>query len=388
MAGMPHRSGDGRSKPPGPAPPAFDRRQALKILAAVAAGAVFPSLLSATGAFDLALEGQGKIQKGDFADAVRLLSEAVRLDPENDWAFGLLGRAYYGLGKPVEAVGAFREAIRLQPGDTYSRMMIDMLTQKPLPGARPEQNDFPELRRSARMEEQQMANRLEGEPAAGYQVRRVVIDPGHGGFDSGAVGSGGLQEKEVTLALGIGLHERLAREGKIRSFLTRTGDYFVPLGGRTSAANQYRADLLVSIHINASRDRTPGGSETYHCAEKASSAEAARVAATENAVLRFDEPYKRRPGFIDIEEILFRFERQLYWDQSARFANAFQDRVKRELPLKNRGVHSANFYVLRRAKMPAILLETGFISNPEEEARLRRPDFRAAVVDAIARGFS
>jgi N-acetylmuramoyl-L-alanine amidase len=349
---------------------------------------VWPSLLAAKGAFDLALEGQEKIQKGDFADAVRVLAEAVRLEPQNDWAFGLLGRAYYGMGKPAEAVAAFREVLRLRPGDTYARMMIDMLTQKPLPGARTEQSDFPELQQSARTEERQMAGRLEDGPASSYRVRRVVIDPGHGGFDSGAVGPGGLQEKDVTLALGIRLHERLSREGRIRSFLTRTGDYFVPLGGRTSAANQYRADLMVSLHINASPDRIPGGAETYYCAEKASSAEAARVAETENAVLRFDEPYKRRTGFIDIEEILFRFERQLYWDQSARFASIFQERFKQDLPLNNRGVHAANFYVLRRAKMPAILLETGFISNPEEEARLRRPEFRAAVVDAIARGFS
>ena len=385
---MTHRGGGCRQNPPGPAPPALDRRRALVILAAAAAGAVCPSLLVAKDAFDLALEGQGKIQAGDFAAAVRLLSEAVRLDPENDWAFGLLGRAYYGMGKPAKAVGAFREAVRLQPGDTYSRMMIDMLTQKPLPGKRAAQDDFPELMQAARMEEQQMARRMERGPEAGYRVRRVVIDPGHGGFDAGAVGPGGLQEKDVTLALGIGLHERLTREGKVRSFLTRTGDYFVPLGGRTSAANQYRADLLVSLHVNASRDRAPGGAETYYCAETASSTEAARVAETENAVLRFDEPYKKRPGFIDIEEILFRFERHLYWDQSARFAGTFQERFRRDLPLKDRGVHSANFFVLRRAKMPAILLETGFISNPEEEARLRRSDFRAAVVDAIARGFS
>lgn len=385
---MAHRSGGNRFKAPAPELPTFDRRQALKILAAAAGGMVYPSLLAAKSAFDLALEGQERIQEGDFAAAVRLLTEAVRLEPENDWAFGLLGRAYYGMGKPAAAVDAFREALRLQPGDTYSRMMIDRLTQKPLPVEGKAPDDFPDLQQSARVEEQQMASRLEAGPASGYGVRRVVIDPGHGGFDSGAVGAGGLREKDVTLDLGIRLHERLAREGRIRSFLTRTGDYFVPLGGRTSAANQFRADLLVSLHINASPERAPGGAETYFCAEKASSAEAARVAETENAVLRYDEPYKRRPGFIDIEEILFRFERQLYWDQSARFAGTFQERFKRDLPLKNRGVHSANFYVLRRAKMPAILLETGFISNSEEEARLRSPEFRASVVDAIARGFA
>lgn len=368
--------------------PVLDRRRVLKFLALALAGTACPHLAGAQSGFDLALEGQERIRKRDFTGAARVLSEAVRIDPENDWAFGLLGRAYYGMGRPAEAVAAFRKAVRLQPADTYSRMMIDMLTQTPLEEGRPGPDDFPELVQSARIEERQMAQKMEKGPDADYRVARVVIDPGHGGFDPGAVGPGGLKEKDVTLALGIELHERLSRRGTLRCFLTRTGDYFVPLGGRTSAANQYRADLLISLHINASRDRAPSGAETYYCAEKASSAEAARVAETENAVLRFDQPYKRRPGFIDIEEILFRFERHLYWDRSSRFAADFQKRFRTQLPFQNRGVHSANFYVLRRAKMPAILLETGFISNPDEEARLKRPEFRAAVVDAIVQGLS
>ena len=377
-----------RKFPAGAAAPVLSRRRMLKVLAMTVAGAACPSILRARSAFDLALEGQRRIETGDHAGAVQVLTEAVRIDPENDWAYGLLGRAYTGMGKPVDAVAAFRKAVRLQPGDTYSRMMIDLLTQKPLDRKRAEPEDFPELQQTARMEEKQLLGRMEKGSSTGYRVRRVVIDPGHGGFDPGAVGPGGLEEKEVTLALAIGLHERLSAAGKIQSFLTRTGDYFVPLGGRTSVANQYRADLLVSLHINASTRRAAGGAETYYCSEKASSAEAARVAETENAVLRFDEPFKQRPGFIDIEEILCRFERHLYWGQSARFASGFQERFRRQLPFKNRGIHSANFYVLRRAKMPAILLETGFISNPEEEAQLRRPEFRAAVIDAIARGFA
>ena len=89
---------------------------------------------------------------------------------------------------------------------------------------------------------------------------------------------------------------------------------------------------------------------------------------------------------IDIEEILFKFEQELYWNESGKFARTFQDRIKSHIPMKSRGVHSANFYVLRRAKMPSILLETGFISNSNDEALLKQPAFRDKIVDAISRG--
>ena len=168
--------------------------------------------------------------------------------------------------------------------------------------------------------------------------------------------------------------------------MTRTGDYYIPLSDRTVIANQYQADLFVSIHINANENREAHGCETYHCSETASNKEAARVAALENAVLKYDEPYKKRPGHIDIEEILFKFERRLYWEESGKFATAFQNRFERALPFKSRGVHSANFFVLRRARMPSILLETGFISNYEEEGKLKKASVREEIAAAVAMG--
>jgi len=160
------------------------------------------------------------------------------------------------------------------------------------------------------------------------------------------------------------------------------------LSARTVTANQYQADLFISIHINANKNRNAHGSETYFCSEKASSAEAKRVALYENSVLKFDEPYKKKPGHIDIEEILFKFEQKLYWSESGRFAKSFQERFKQYLPLKSRGIHSANFYVLRRTKMPSILLETGFISNPNNEAMIKKTAFRDKIVDSIIKGLA
>ena len=102
-------------------------------------------------------------------------------------------------------------------------------------------------------------------------------------------------------------------------------------------------------------------------------------------MLKFDEPFKKRTGYIDIEEILLRFEQKLYWKESGRFADTFQGKFRSDLPLKNRGINSANFFVLRRAKMPSILLELGFISNQYDERQLMQPAFRDGIVDAMFR---
>ena len=348
-----------------------------------------PALVwAAKGAFDYALAGQEFIQKSQFTKAAVVLKKAVTLDPASDWSHGLLGRAYLGLGQNAEAVAAFRHALRLNPQDTYSRMMIEIITQKPIARLKKKPRPATPLEKEAEAEEIAHLEKLQAEQSLDYQVNRVVIDAGHGGFDFGAVGQNGLKEKDVTLDLAKRLHEMLKREGKVKSFLTRTGDYYIPLSARTVTANQYQADLFISLHINASENRKPKGSETYFCSEKASSAEAEKVAALENAVLKYDEPYKEKPGYIDIEEILFRFEQGLNWRESGSFAKHFQARLEQQLPFKSRGVHSANFYVLRKAKMPAILLETGFISNPDNEAILSQPMYREKIAGAIAQGVS
>ncbi len=124
--------------------------------------------------------------------------------------------------------------------------------------------------------------------------------------------------------------------------------------------------------------------ETYFCSERASSKEAARVAEFENSVLKLEKNELIQKGYVNIEEILFLFERKRYWEAGGEVASLIQNNLKNRLPLKNRGVHSANFYVLRRAKMPSILLEMGFISNPEEEKLLAQSDFRHKLALSIA----
>jgi len=220
------------------------------------------------------------------------------------------------------------------------------------------------------------------------RIGRVVIDPGHGGWDSGAKGPAGYMEKQATLDIARTLNRLLTRRGgrgrgEMKSFLTRRGDYYLPLAERTTIANQYRADIFVSIHINSNNNRGANGTQTFFSSEKASSKEAARVASRENAVAREEEAFRGKPGFVDIEDVLFRFERKLYWSDSERLASRFQRGTGGALSLKNRGIASANFFVLRNARMPAVLVEVAFISNPREEALLKTRSFRTKVAETI-----
>jgi N-acetylmuramoyl-L-alanine amidase len=351
-----------------------------------------PGTVLAQG-MNLALQGQDLLSRGRVREAVETLTRVVAREPDNEYAWGLLGRAHYAAGSLRQAVEAFRKAVALNPEDAYSRMMAEYISQNPLPAAPvPDADMETDLERLARKEEQRFFSAPEqaggvttdGAGPLGYRIRRVVLDPGHGGFDPGAVGQGGLEEKHVTLDLALRTAEVLRKDAPgLRVFLTRTGDYYVPLGARTATANQYSADLFLSLHVNAAKDRDARGLETYHCSERATSEEARRTAAFENSVLRYDEQ-RSRTGHMDLEDILFRYERARYWQAGTRAARGLQQTLSGYLPLQSRGVHGADFYVLRKARMPAVLLEAGFISHPGEESMLRNDSNRQRIAMATA----
>jgi N-acetylmuramoyl-L-alanine amidase len=211
-------------------------------------------------------------------------------------------------------------------------------------------------------------------------IRTIVIDPGHGGKEVGAVGPDGLFEKDVTLAIAHKLAGSLAAKTGARIVLTRDDDTLVSLDQRTSLANQYKADLFLSVHLNSSVGKVAKGSETYFLSVEASDELARKAAETENA-----SAASAPSGSSDLKLILWDLAQQSYLDESSRFAQAIQEEMNAATGVANRGVKQAPFKVLVGATMPAALVEVGFISNPEEEAKLRSDEFQNTMVDALTR---
>lgn len=210
-------------------------------------------------------------------------------------------------------------------------------------------------------------------------IRTIVIDPGHGGREVGAVGPNGLMEKDLTLAIARKLASSLASKIGARVVLTRDDDSVVSLDQRTAIANQYKADLFLSVHMNAAVVQDAKGSETYFLSLEASDELAKKAAESENAAATTPSPNA------DLNLILWDLAQQTYLGESSRFAQAIQEEMNAATGVANRGVKQAPFKVLVGATMPAALVEVGFISNPEEEARLQSEQFQDLMVDALTR---
>jgi N-acetylmuramoyl-L-alanine amidase len=215
----------------------------------------------------------------------------------------------------------------------------------------------------------------------GLKVRRVVVDAGHGGKDAGAIGPHGVREKTLALAIAKRVAARLKSLG-FKVVMTRKDDTFVSLDERTRIANEAHADLFVSIHCNAAKKRNLAGVETWTL-NVASDRYAARLAAFENA--------EADRTVSDLRLILADLATKANAGDARNLAQSVQSSLVRTLrsrvgPVRDHGVKQALFYVLLGTHMPAILVETGFISNPAEEARLKSARFQEGTAEAIARG--
>ena len=236
----------------------------------------------------------------------------------------------------------------------------------------------------AQAREMRAAALKSGTPLAaqlGLKVRRVVVDAGHGGKDTGAIGPHGVREKDMALAIARKVAARLKSLG-FQVVMTRTGDTFVPLDERTRIANEAHADLFVSIHCNAARRRRLEGVETWTL-NVSGDRYAARLAAFENAEA------ERTVG--DLRLILADLATKANASDARELAQSVQASLVRTLrsrvgQVRDHGVKQALFYVLLGTHMPSILVETGFISNPAEERRLKSARFQEGTAEAIARG--
>jgi N-acetylmuramoyl-L-alanine amidase len=211
---------------------------------------------------------------------------------------------------------------------------------------------------------------------------RVMLDPGHGGKDPGAIGPTGLKEKDIVLAIGQRVREKLLASGEFDVMMTRDTDVFIPLDERTRMANDARVDIFVSIHINASRNRDARGISTYVLsrASDASDREALEVAARENGV-----PVRKLSAVNFILSDLSLYGRK---NESLRLAKTVNDAIVRNVKTRFGDVHDlglkqAPFYVLVGARMTAVLVEASFITNPREERRLRDRRYRETIADSI-----
>jgi N-acetylmuramoyl-L-alanine amidase len=229
-------------------------------------------------------------------------------------------------------------------------------------------------------------------PPAASGIHTIVVDPGHGGTETGAIGPGGVQEKGLTLLLAQALASRLQQKLPVRVVLTRSEDANLPHDTRTAIANQNRADLFISIHLNSSLGAGAHGAETYFLAPRASDTHAASAAKAENGDAGGAAGDTGAAGAESAQDDL----RLMLWDlaqtrhlsESQRLATLIQGELNETLQLKDRGVKQAPFRVLVGAAMPAVLVELGFLSNPEEEAKLQDAAYRAELVEALVRAIA
>ncbi|HET6239800.1 MAG TPA: N-acetylmuramoyl-L-alanine amidase [Acetobacteraceae bacterium] len=226
-----------------------------------------------------------------------------------------------------------------------------------------------------------------GRPSSGAATRQpplVMLDPGHGGKDPGAIGVSGTYEKHVSLATALELKRQLSAGGHYRVELTRASDVFVPLDDRVAHAQARGAVLFVSMHADALSDHAVRGASVYTLATTASDAQTAALARRENSADRFLGPSWHGVS-PEVARILGSLVRQETQRGSGRLARDLVGSLDQDLPMLANPDRHAGFVVLKAADIPSVLVEMGFMSNPRDEALLRQTDHRTLVARAMKR---
>lgn len=212
----------------------------------------------------------------------------------------------------------------------------------------------------------------------------VMLDPGHGGKDPGAIGVSGTHEKAIALAAALELRRQLLASGRYRVEMTRARDVFVPLDERVSRAQARKAALFVSLHADALTDQGVRGASVYTLSNTASDAQTAALARRENSADRFGGAAFRDVS-PEVGRILASLVRQETRVGSARVAQALVRDLDRDTKLLANPSRHAGFMVLKAADIPSVLVEMGFMSNRDDEAALRRTDHRTRIAAAMKR---
>lgn len=217
------------------------------------------------------------------------------------------------------------------------------------------------------------------------RVYTVALDPGHGGTDIGAIGAGGLEEKQVVLDITRRLRDLIQARLGLQVILTRERDVDVPHDRRTEIANNFKADVFISIHANAWRGSSAHGAETFFLSDRATDESARRTAGAENTTPGGGGQGGAQGAGSDptLQLLLWDMAQTLHLRESEAFADIVQDELNQLSGVRNRGVKQAPFLVLMGATMPAILVEVGFMSNSDDAARLSTPAYRQQIAEAI-----
>jgi N-acetylmuramoyl-L-alanine amidase len=304
---------------------------------------------------------------------------------------GLLKGARVGQYKP-EVVRVVLDTENIKDFKVFAlseptRLIIDVRGERPVEISRLEATisappePLAELRPDERPALLEKKPRVKKKPFIS-KIRRIVVDPGHGGHDPGAVGPSGLQEKDVVLTVGLRLRDLLKEELGLDVVMTRSSDVFIPLEERTAIANKVNADLFLSVHANAAPNRNAAGIETYYL-NLAKTEKAAQLAAKENGT--------SLEKVSVLQAILFDLMANYKLNDSAHLAEEVQKSLHKKIrgqhaDVKNLGVKQGPFYVLVGATMPSILVETAFLSNSQEETRLKDPAYLELTAEGILDG--
>ena len=216
-----------------------------------------------------------------------------------------------------------------------------------------------------------------------WEIDTIVLDAGHGGKDPGALGKKGTKEKTVVLDIVKRIGRLLTKNTNVKVIYTREEDVFIPLWKRTKIANENKGKIFISVHTNGNRSSKPYGFETY-LLRPGKTQDAIDVAAQENAAIKYEESRNGKYKELTSEgQILATMAQSMFMKESESLAAQIQNELAKRLSSQNRGVKQAGFYVLVGASMPNVLIEVGFLTNPDEEKKLRTPEYRQKIADAV-----
>ena len=216
----------------------------------------------------------------------------------------------------------------------------------------------------------------------------VALDPGHGGEDPGAIGPGGTREKDVVLQIAHRLRDRINQQPNMRAYLTRDADFFVPLHVRVQKARSVKADLFISLHADAFFTETPQGASVFALSEKGASSSAARWIADKENSADLVGGINVKAKDAQVQRAMFDMSTTAQINDSMKLGSAMLGEMGNVGKLHKPRVEQASFAVLKAPDIPSVLVETAFISNPAEEARLRSDGYQIQLADALMRGIS